>query len=132
MRKSKPVILIVDDNMSFVERIIGLVEEVNDIDYINVASDYDEAYRFLMREDPDLVLLDINLPGKSGIELLKKIRENGNKCMVIMITNHADMYYRQLCKEMGATHFLDKSNDFARVPEIVSRFYNGNDTVPAE
>jgi DNA-binding NarL/FixJ family response regulator len=121
---NKLLILIVDDNMCFVERMIGLLDDVGNIGYINVASDYDEASRYLKQENPDLVLLDINLPGKNGIELLRKIKKPGNGCQVIMITNHADEYYREQCKELGADHFLDKSNDFSRVPGIISKIHN--------
>jgi DNA-binding NarL/FixJ family response regulator len=117
-------ILIVDDNLLFTERMISMLDDVTDIRYINVASDYNEAFKFVNEETPDLVLLDINLPGKNGIELLRKIREVSTTCQVIMITNHADDYYRQLCTSIGADHFLDKSNDFASVPEIISRMTN--------
>ena len=118
--QKKLLILIVDDNMRFVKRMIGLLDEVKDIGYINVASDYDEASRFIDDEQPDLVLLDINLPGKNGIALLRKIRQNSDTCQVVMITNHVDDYYRNQCKELGANHFLDKSHDFAKVPAIIS------------
>lgn len=130
-RKRKLLILIVDDNMCFVERMIGLLEEVKNIGYINVASDYDEACRLLLGEPHDLILLDINLPGKSGIELLKKIKSSGDAAKVMMMTNHAEEYYRVLCRELGADYFLDKSNDFAKVPGIVSHMDGGNDTVVA-
>lgn len=49
----------------------------------------------------------------------------------MMMTNHAEEYYRVLCRELGADYFLDKSNDFARVPCIVSHMGGGNDTVVA-
>lgn len=98
-----------------------MLEELNNIGYINIAKDYNEAIKFLEEERPDLVLLDINLPGKSGIELLRKIKESGNKSQVIMISNHADDYYRQQCHDLGAKYFLDKSNEFGQVPEIVGK-----------
>ncbi len=122
--KKKLVILIVDDNMNFVDRMISLLEDADNIGYISVASNYDEARRLLVSENPDVVLLDINLPGKNGIELLKLIRQNNKECRVIMITNHADDYYRQQCKELGAKHFLDKSNDFGLVPGIIKQLLN--------
>jgi response regulator of citrate/malate metabolism len=122
MGKVKLVVLIVDDNMKFVDRMISMLEELNNIGYINVAGNYNDAARFLDQERPDLVLLDINLPGKSGIELLRRIKENGNKSEVIMISNQADDYYRKQSRELGAKHFLDKSNEFGRVPEIVGNF----------
>jgi DNA-binding NarL/FixJ family response regulator len=120
MKKSQTV-LIVDDNLNFVDRMIGLLDEVKTIKNIITATDFDEARKLLALESPDIVLLDINLPGKNGIELLRIIRQNNKDCEVIMITNHADDYYRQQCFELGARHFLDKSNDFALVPGIISR-----------
>ena len=122
MKKGKLVILIVDDNMCFVQRIICMLEELNNIGYINVAADYNQALKFLEEERPDVVLLDINLPGKSGIELLRRIKESGSKSEVIMVSNHADDYYRQQCRDLGAKYFLDKSNEFGMVPEIIGNF----------
>ena len=121
----KLLVLMVDDNMCFIQRMLGLLDEVRNISYINIASDYDEASRLVNQDKPDLVLLDINLPGKSGIEILKKIRSQDKECKVIMLTNHADEYYRQQCSEFGADLFLDKSNDFARVPEIIGQLASG-------
>ena len=115
------VILIVDDNMNFVNRMIGMLEELRNIGTINVAENYDEACRLLIEQAPDIALLDINLPGKNGLALLKKIKQTLPSCEVIMITNHADDYYRQQCREMGAEYFLDKTIEFAKVPGIISR-----------
>lgn len=119
--KKDHCILIVDDNLNFVDRMIGLLDEIAISYDIYVASDYDEARRILAEENPDFVLLDINLPGKNGIELLKLIRKNNTVCEVIMITNHADDYYKEQCFELGAQHFLDKSNDFGLVPGIIRK-----------
>jgi DNA-binding NarL/FixJ family response regulator len=124
--KIKPVILIVDDNANFVDRMIVLLEEVENTRHIAVAGNYDEARRLLVMENPDVVVLDINLPGKNGIELLKLIREHNHTCEVIMLTNHTDEYYRLQCRELGAKHFLDKSSDFGLVPILISRYRSGN------
>jgi len=122
MIKRKLIILIVDDNMNFIDRMISLLDDSENVDYINVANNYDEASRSLVTEKPDIVLLDINLPGKNGIELLRKIKESKWGCQVVMITNHIDEYYREQCAELGATHFLDKSNDFGLVPVIINEW----------
>lgn len=117
--KKQEVILIVDDNLNFVDRMIVLLKEAGNTSDIHIASDYNEARRMFAEVAPDIMLLDINLPGKNGIDLLRLIRKNDANCEVIMITNHADDYYREQCYELGAKHFLDKSNDFAEVPGLI-------------
>ncbi len=112
-------ILIVDDNMNFVNRLIGLIRELERIAYIQVAENYEEACLFISDEIPDVVLLDINLPGKNGLDLLKKLKREAPACQVIMITNHSDDYYRQQCQDMGAGYFLDKTIEYAQVPLIL-------------
>ena len=119
--KKDIVIMIVDDNVNFVKRMTGLLENLDGISSINVAGDYDNAVRLLSEQTPDFLLLDINLPGKNGMEILKVIKNNKLKCEVIMITNHADEYYRIQCKKLGAKYFLDKSSEFGLVPEIISK-----------
>ena len=107
--------------MNFVNRMIGMLEDLENIGHINVAENYDEACRLLVEQEPDIALLDINLPGKNGLALLKKLKQTLPNCEVIMITNHADEYYRQQCRDMGADFFLDKTIEFGLVPGIISR-----------
>lgn len=119
--KKDTVILIVDDNLNFIDRMIGLLQETDSPRQIYSANNYDEARRFLADILPDIILLDINLPGKNGIEILKLIRSENTFSTVLMLTNHADAYYRQQCMELGADYFLDKSEDFGLVPDIVNQ-----------
>ena len=119
MIKKNLSILIVDDNLNFVNRLVGLIRELDSIGYIQVAENYEEACRCLADESPDVALLDINLPGKNGMIFLKKLKLAAPGCEVIMITNHADEYYRQQCYEMGANYFLDKTIEFGKVPFIL-------------
>lgn len=119
--KKDTVILIVDDNMNFVDRMISLLQETDSPRQIFSANNYDEARRMLVEVIPDIILLDINLPGKNGLEILKLIRSENSFSTVLMLTNHADAYYRQQCMELGADYFLDKSEDFGLVPGIVNQ-----------
>jgi len=119
--KKDTVILIVDDNMNFVDRMIGMLQETVYPRKFYSANNYEEAMRLLAETDPDIILLDINLPGKNGIEILKLIRSQNRISAVLMLTNHADAYYRQQCLDLGADYFLDKSEDFGMVPAIVNK-----------
>ena len=113
-------VLIVDDNPGFVKRMKVLLYELDYVASIHSAGDYDEAVKQLDRNKLDTVLLDINLPGKSGISLLKKIKEGGSACKVIMLSNHSEGYYKEVCKKLGAVHFLDKTTEFDLVPSILT------------
>jgi len=119
--KKDELILIVDDNLGFVDRVVSMLEDSVNRNNINIASNYDEARRIFFREEHRVVLLDINLPGKNGIDLLKLFKEAKKETEVIMVTNHADSYYRQQCMELGAEYFLDKSHDFTLLPGIISK-----------
>ncbi len=121
LRQPKLLVLMVDDNMRFVERMKGLLTGQANVGDINVASDYEEACRSVKSDAPDVILLDINLPGRNGMELLKEMRRRSRDCKIIMLTNHSEEYYRQQCTALGADYFLDKSHDFAKVPEIIAR-----------
>jgi DNA-binding response OmpR family regulator len=116
-------ILIVDDNLTFVGRVISMLEESGIDCHTNVASNSDEARRFFSSESHHVIVLDINLPGKNGIELLRLFRQSDTDPKVIMMTNHADSYYKQQCLELGAEYFLDKSNDFMQLPRIIRELF---------
>ncbi len=128
MNSTKLIVLIVDDNKKFVDRMIGILDDPGNLYNIRVATDYDEAHQQLL-DEPDVVLLDISLPGKSGIEVLRTIYNANWDCKVIMLTNNTNEYYRQQCAGLGASYFLDKSVEFGRVPDIINRMNLGNRAV---
>lgn len=111
-----------DDNQNFIKRMISILDDVKYPKKISIASDYNSAIQLLAEGIHDILLLDINMPGKSGIDLLRNNREQLAVSEVIMLTNHAEPYYREQCTELGARYFLDKSNDFLQVPEIVNAY----------
>jgi DNA-binding NarL/FixJ family response regulator len=117
--KNGKIVLIVDDSILILDRIILMLAEIGNIQFVH-ASNYNEAMELLNGIKPDLALLDIRLPGKSGIELLRTIKVMYREIKVFMITNHASDYYRNLCKTLGADHFFDKSKDFNLIPEFIS------------
>ena len=71
------------------------------------ALDADEGFRKLNREDPDLVLLDVMLPGKDGFEICREIRKNSN-IPIIMLTARGDVIDRVSGLELGADDYIGK------------------------
>jgi DNA-binding NarL/FixJ family response regulator len=120
MKKEKRTVLIVDDSILILERMIPLIAEIENISFVVHAASYKEAFEVLPRLTPDMVLLDINLPDKSGIELLRVIKERQMDVAVLMISNNTGSYYRDICKKLGAQYFLDKSTDFDLIPTVLA------------
>ena|ERR1700744_3000123 len=113
-------ILIVDDSLIITERLQTMLRGLDNIGAIACAGDYSLALQLLMDGRFDIVLLDINLPGKSGIDLLRHIKGIYPQTIVIMLTNQSGRYYRDICKRWGADYFMDKSTEFEDVPVIIS------------
>ncbi len=74
----------------------------------DVLYDGDEADRFLSQEGADLVVLDINLPGRSGLEILKALRQRNDGTPVILLTARSDTSDRVAGLDMGADDYLVK------------------------
>jgi two-component system, chemotaxis family, chemotaxis protein CheY len=119
MNKERQNILIVDDSRIFTKRLSTLLKESGSEDEINTVENYEDALQSLAAYKPDLVFLDIHLHNKSGIDLLRVIRLSQWNCKVIMLTNETKKAYRQQCERLGSSGFLDKSNDFESIPELV-------------
>jgi len=69
---------------------------------------------------PHSVLLDLNLSGSSGMQVLRAIHPQAPDIVFVVLTNHAEPQYRRACERAGAAYFLDKSTEFDRVPGVIA------------
>jgi DNA-binding response OmpR family regulator len=69
---------------------------------------------------PDLVILEIELQGKSGIKLLKEIKSLSISTTVILFTHHLSEDFKSLCLEHGADYFFDKCKNFGQMLEVIN------------
>jgi DNA-binding NarL/FixJ family response regulator len=120
MEATGKVVLVVEDSLLIIERILRLLMEADNIRTVIHAANYAESLKMMNEINADIILLDLNLPDKSGIELLKEIKSNQPQIKVIVLTNHANDNYREICTYMGADFFFDKSSDFEKIPETIS------------
>ena len=68
---------------------------------------------------PDAVILDIRLPRKSGIEVLRDIKKDKPSPVVIILTNYPYPQYQKECTEAGADYFLNKSTEFNKIADVL-------------
>lgn len=113
-------LLIVDDSHIIIERVIESLKEHESVKKIFTATDYKTAVDSLNAHVPAFVLLDIQLPGTSGIELLKYIIKEHPMIKVIMFSNLLDDNYIKVCRKIGAKYFIDKSKDFDLIPSMLN------------
>ena len=112
-------IVIVDDSELVRERVAKRVTEIPGINVTGEAGSAIEAMDILRSHQPNVIILDIKLPGESGIEVLRKVKEEYPQIKVIMLTNYPFLQYRSKCYEYGVDYFLDKSEEFEKVTDIL-------------
>jgi two-component system response regulator DevR len=112
-------VLIVDDSEQIRQRLVTLLAESAQIRIVGQAGNSLEALEAMRRLKPDTVILDIRLPGTSGIELLKQIKAKYPEMKVIMLTNFDYALYRQQCQQLGADHFLNKTLEFEKIVDTI-------------
>lgn len=120
MEKAGLSVLIVDDSSIICQRLKLLLKEVERVQNILYAGNFEGAERILRLGGVNIVLLDIHLPDKNGIGLLQLIKKEYPSIKVIVITNLVDDHYRKLCKKLKADHFIDKSKDFRLIPGLIT------------
>ena len=120
--KDRPYILVVDDDPN-ISRLEQLYLEKENYE-VQTAADGNEAIASFSKLPPDLVLLDVMLPGADGYEVLKTIRKSGN-IPVIMVTAKGETFDKVLCLELGADDYIVKPFDgkelTARVKAVLRR-----------
>ena len=112
-------IFIVDDSPVVRERLTGMISELAGMQVVGHAEIAFEAINSIRRLKPDVVVLDISMPGGSGMYVLETIKRERPCPLVIMLTNFAHDQYRKKCLQLGADYFFDKTTEFDRVIEVL-------------
>jgi DNA-binding NarL/FixJ family response regulator len=112
-------IFIADDSAVFRERLIEMLSELPEIEIIGQAEDGIQATKLIEKLNPDVVILDIRMPGGSGIDVLEDIKKINAVPIVIILTNYPYPQYRKKCMKAGADYFFDKATEFEKVTEVL-------------
>jgi DNA-binding NarL/FixJ family response regulator len=115
-------VFIADDSLIVREHLVTMLEELAGIKVVGQAENVAEAISAIRILQPDVVILDIRMPGGNGIDVLQTIKQDEVAPMVIILTNYPYPAYRQKCLQAGADFFLDKSTEFDQIPELFERF----------
>ena len=128
-------VFIADDSAELRERIVDMISEEESIEMVGQAENVPEAINAIRKLKPDVIILDIRMPGGCGIDVLNTIEKDGCTPIIIMLTNYPYPQYRKKCFDAGADFFFDKSSEFEKVIDVLQCVPAGNDRVslvPAE
>jgi len=113
-------VLIADDSAIVRERIVTMLSDLEEVKIIGEAQNADETVELVYKLKPDVVILDIRMPG-NGISILPKIKDSKDAPIVIMFTNYPYEQYRKKCMEAGAEYFFDKSVGIEEIIKILNQ-----------
>jgi len=118
-RRIQMKVFIADDSGAVVKRLTDLLEEVPGAQLVGQAGDVPEAVQGVQKLRPDVLILDLQMPGGTGLDVLRAIRVDLPYLYVLICTNFPYPQLREECFGAGANFFLDKSAEFEKIPAIL-------------
>ncbi len=122
--KSGKLVYVVDDDIPSYQLIKELLSGKR-IALKHFTNGVDLLHAFSSGEKPDLVIMDIQLPGTDGLELTRKIKATGDTIPVIAYTSYAMAGDKDRCLEAGCDDYVSKPVDLKHFAALVSRYLDG-------
>ncbi len=104
-------IFIVEDHPTFREGLVQIIRGQKDLRVCGEAGDAERALPAIARLKPDLALVDITLPGKSGLELIRELRSRNNKVKILVVSMHDEALYANRVLRAGGDGYIMKQED---------------------
>lgn len=108
-------ILLADDHQMFADGLAALLQEERDLRVVGTARDGREAVKAALELRPDVVVMDLSMPGLSGIEAARRIVAEGSQTKILCLSMHRERQYLKAALEAGASGYVLKDG----APEVV-------------
>jgi len=112
-------VIIVDDHTLFINGLCMLLQNEPDIEITNIAANGKEVLGLLHTSAPDLILLDINMPGINGFEVLKRVKSYYPKIKVIMLSTYNEEHLIEKAKAGGANGYIFKNAEKSELLKVM-------------
>ncbi len=117
-------VLLIDDHALIRAVIINLLKAIDDIRVIGEVSNGEDAIKFIRNnDDVDVVLVDISMPGMSGIEVTRRLMQMKPTLKIIALTSHDDDLYTAQVLKVGASGYLTKSTNIEELNKAIHAVY---------
>jgi DNA-binding NarL/FixJ family response regulator len=100
-------VLIADDLETVLEAVVALLRDSFNV--VGMASDGQTALTTILKLEPDLVVLDISMPGMTGIDVARELKSRGNSARIVFLTVHEDSDIIATCLSAGALGYVLKA-----------------------
>lgn len=118
-------IIIADDHKLFAEGLVHIINEIEDAELIATAGNGRELLQLMNSHQPNLVLLDINMPVMNGLEALKELKKRHPQVQVIILSMHYEKYMVSQVMQDGAEGYLIKTSDKEEFKTAIKRVCDG-------
>ncbi len=125
-------VLVADDHAVVRRGVRQILDAEIDIAVVAEAADYVEIRRRLREQQFDVLVLDMQIPGKNGIEVTKALREDSPRLAVLMLSSYPEDQYAVRALKAGARGYLNKMNSPERIVEAVRTVATGRKYISAE
>ena len=113
-------VFIVEDSIPVRLRLVELIADIAGVTVVGEAASPAAAVAGIRKLKPKYVVLDFQLEGGTGFDVLRTIRTELPETVFIVLTNYSQPQFRERCLAAGATAFLDKSTEFAQVRNVIA------------
>lgn len=121
--------MLVDDHILIREGIKYLLETDESIVVVGEASDGVECMENIFRVDPDILLIDIVMPRKNGLEILKDLKNINSKIKVLILTEENDVEYLIYAMDLGVDGYILKESDSLELKRAIKLVNNGENYI---
>lgn len=132
MKKNKIKVIIADDHAILRAGLQQIIAETDDIEVIAEAQTANEAIKLGCQSEADVLLLDISLPDRSGIEALKYIKRENSHIAVLMLSMHKEEQYAVRALKLGAAGYLCKQSASAELVNAIYAVVSGKKFITPE
>ncbi len=112
-------LLIADDSDFLRSRLVETLSEIGGTEIVGQVGSCDEVLGAVEELNPDVVILDIRMPGDNGLSALETIKKRDKPPIVIMFTNFPHLQYRKRSLELGADYFFYKALEFEKLIGLI-------------
>lgn len=117
-------LLIIDKSKLIAERLLLLANDAEHIDEAYTATNYTEVMAQLQQRLPDIVLMDMNMPGSKSIELIKTLKKIDGTISFVILFNQVNEIKKQYCEFLGVDFIFDKYHDVEKIIPAINSLSN--------